>query len=827
MKSMKWISQQRVGTMALGNNIKEMTMNKKRLIYAMAAVAFVVVACQNEEPINQVTPAEVGDEICFGGRAGFENDGLMTRTEYSGEIYTHGGINYERVDWVEGDAVEIYCPEAAEETNAHYVITGVTAGDESVVDGTNKGEDYAYLTKHPMAEEFVLRWSSDDEHNFYAMYPSTLSFVDETGEIPTVAYGIMMDGTTVNGIVPTSQQSTNVTVSGRHYVVKPDMKYAYMVARSTATREKGKVGLSFVPMVTAAEIQLVLPETTTIGETSMVESVTIQEIQVEGQGIAGAFTADLDSWDGTGYPVCENAEDATDLIHLTTVYNGKAIVIQPGGSLTFTVFMLPGADIENLKVSVSATGASYVSKTLQGVTVVAKKKNVFKNLQLPTSSVKIDASNWMSQLPDGVRLTQLSLPGTGGSFSYGSDDTEGYYKSQTLDFEAQWRLGVRAFEVITDRQQGDNFANELLRCNNDEIKEDGINLTVSNVVNRVLERLEGASREGAMIIFTYQPTGDYTYQRNPGTYMRNVMNYINTLDHDKLVLFEQGLTLEDIRGKLLIVVRPTQNDEDTEQDWTNVMNNITGVNADRVLVINGCGTGKDKWGARGYTINGERAYDLSNDHGTGSDIMEYHMQQGVYLSPTESTSPVAKGDPQFGYGTNHPKINCWFQEWARVVGENVRSTATTPNTYWFESYNEKLANVTATFSMAISGEYSNYVFINSLCGYLAGSDFTESIKPSCDNVSGQNKYGGAGGNIKALADKLNPDFYDYVLNCGLQQTTGPTGVVLLDYVSDDPTSAAYALPGTIIANNFKHSISGGDDVENGEGDENDDNGSGL
>ena len=89
------------------------------------------------------------------------------------------------------------------------------------------------------------------------------------------------------------------------------------------------------------------------------------------------------------------------------------------------------------------------------------------------------------------------------------------------------------------------------------------------------------------------------------------------------------------------------------------------------------------------------------------------------------------------------------------------------------------------------------------------------------------QYGGAGGNIKALADKLNPDFYDYVLNCGLQQTTGPTGVVLIDYVSDDPTSAAYALPGTIIANNFKHSISGGDDVEGGEGDENEDNGSGL
>ena len=254
-------------------------MNKKRLIYAMATVALFATACQDNVVDNNgnVTPAVVGDEIVFGGRAGFENTDSKTRTEYSGEVYTYGGINYERVNWVEGDAIEIFCPEAADETMGYYVITGVTDGDESVADGNNKGEDYAYLTKNPLAEDFVLRWGGDDEHNFYAMYPSTMSFVTEDGDIPTVAYGIMMDGTTVNGVVPTSQQSTDVTVSGGHYVVNPDMKFAYMVAKSTATRADAKVKLSFVPMVTAAEIQLVLPETTTLGETSMVESVTIRK----------------------------------------------------------------------------------------------------------------------------------------------------------------------------------------------------------------------------------------------------------------------------------------------------------------------------------------------------------------------------------------------------------------------------------------------------------------------------------------------------------------------------------------------------------------------
>lgn len=789
-------------------------MKKTKLIYAMAAVALLATACQDNEVVNnggEVTPAAVGDEILFGGRAGFENGDSKTRTEYSGVEYTYNGVKYERINWVAGDAVEIHSPEAANGPKAQYAISGVKAGDESAADGANNGEDYAFLTK---MDENALQWGSDDVHTFYAMYPSARMFDDPDG---TVAQGINMDGTTMNGIVPISQVPASVTVTDGHYVAHPDMKYAYMVAKSEATREKASVSLSFVPVVTVAEIQMVLPSTST-SPTGLVEPVTIQEIQVSGTGIAGAFTADLAAWNPTetSTPVCTNS-NASDLIQLTTIYNNKAITIQPGGSLTFTVFLLPGADINDLRVSVSATGAGYVTKALQNVTVVAKKKNVFKNLKLPTNGVEIDASNWMSQIPDGVRLTQLSLPGTGGSFSYASNQNE-YYQSQSLDFEAQWQLGIRAFEIITDRVQND-FANEPLRCNNEIVSD----LTVSGVVNQILTHLDGATQEGAMVIFTYQPVPSFWYPRDPGAYMEKVMAYVNSLNHDDLALFQPGMTLGDVRGKLLIVVRPTQNDEDAESAWDNVMAAITGDNADRVLVINGCGTGKDKWGARGYTIDGVRALDLSNKAASNAtNVMEEYMQQDEYLRPTATTTPVAKGAPQFSYATNNSNITCWFQEWARVVGQDVVYTGSNPDTYWFESYTEKLNNATETFSMAISGEYSGYVFINSLCGYLAGDDYDDSITPSTGNT-----YGGAGGNIKALADKINPDFYDYVLNCGLEQTTGPTGVVLMDYVSNDPNSATYALPGTIIANNFKHTIIGSGNTESGKGDGGSDEGDGI
>ena len=103
--------------------------------------------------------------------------------------------------------------------------------------------------------------------------------------------------------------------------------------------------------------------------------------------------------------------------------------------------------------------------------------------------------------------------------------------------------------------------------------------------------------------------------------------------------------------------------------------------------------------------------------------------------------------------------------------------------------------------MAISNQYSNYVFINSLCGYLAEDNNAPlySLTPSLGNI-----YGGDGGNIQGLANKLNPAFYQYVIHSGMEESTGPTGIVLMDFVSDkEEHGGSYYLPGTIIANNFK------------------------
>lgn len=50
----------------------------------------------------------------------------------------------------------------------------------------------------------------------------------------------------------------------------------------------------------------------------------------------------------------------------------------------------------------------------------------------------------------------------------------------------------------------------------------------------------------------------------------------------------------------------------------------------------------------------------------------------------------------------------------------------------------------------------------------------------------------------------------------MEQTTGPTGIVMMDHVSkNEADGGSYYLPGVIIANNFKHGSGNGSNTGGG------------
>lgn len=871
-------------------------------LFTLAMAGLLAVSCQEDTAINTtVRPAEVGDPVLFGASAEYENANPgQTRTEYSGSVVDGKEIIW----WVpETDKVQIYCEQAS--------VSGFT-GDEAhtshytVMGSKSNGEDHAnWLQKQGEAS---LSWGGQNEHTFYGIYPSKTMFLSGDAESALTEEELSsfnFSGTTAYGYVHSEQipasVETKVESGVTSYVAKADMRYAYMVAKTTTTREAAYtvdevtgqvngVSMNFIPLATALEVTLHLPTSNEADTEADVKDVTIARVSIKGTGVAGSFSADLNAWGGSSayngtvnsgsisrdeIVIRINAKDANG--------NEGPVTLKAGGSLTFTVFLKPGTDLDKLKIGFASDllGQNTQYKSLESADIVALKKNVISNLRLPVNftNVTVDYAHWMQQMNDDTPISGISLPGTANSFSAGASSNN--YKTQNLTFEQQWTAGIRAFEIVTDRANntsGTDFSTLVLQCGKQDVAGTP---TVSATVNNILAKLAANPYETAMLIFTYQPEGSNPARRGP-QYMQQLMNYVNTLDANKLVQFSPTLTLgkynddqyetvngekklktgavsTGARGKLMIVVRPNQLDEkdyaatsggtsttDNATVWTAINGQVTGTNAEKILVVNGCGTGKDKWGARGYTIDGNRAYDISNSF-SGNSIMETHMEHELrngwfdnnytiddviplYSTVgTEYTTEPGREVPvtlyrvpqydgtnlstqasnlMFGYNTNNTDITCWFQEWQRVVGEHIRNTSsalgfTTFRSSWFESYYEKLSNVKATFDMAISGNYTNYVFINSLDAYLVMNTSADVSKQYSTGTT----YGGDYGDYAAFSTKMNADFYTYV-NQRIKEAKAPTGIVLMNFVSDDPADGgAYYLPQLILSNNeFKAGI---------------------
>lgn len=833
----------------------------------LCASLFVFSACVEENLEQPYKPAEVGDEITFGARAGFEDADPATKTVY-GTPYTDETTNktFHPIEWVDGDLIEIYSPEAGGINPCCYKITPVD------VENPTQGKDYATLTRNN--PEGSLQWSGDGNHNFYAMYPSSDTFKESSDAV--LKTGVKMDKTVVNGVVPDVQVPAEVVepaAGSKDWVVKPNMDYAYMVAHNVGNRTNGLIPLSFYPIVTAVEIQMFFEtksNETVNGEViNYDDNISITHVRVESDAmITGSFTCDLKKWeDKTKYPTCTGSAVAGYANSITVpVWYDKTpndnnlsyepVVVGDGGKLTFTVFLLPDSGetdvLGSLKVSVSTNGGSaYVGKDLPGITIKKNLKNRIINLALPLFSdkTKLNVGNWITQLEEqkpNTPIVGLSIPGTGGSFSFGGGRIG--YAQQSMDIEAQWNIGVRAFEIVSNRPQSStaSLGSQPVQCNGVDMEDnDGNSITVFSAINDLVDRVtrttdsEGntvENNEFAVAILTYQPVGGQSNPRNAAAYAKSMKLMFDAsvqngglkdyVDNGTIILFTPNLTISEVKNKVLILCRinqegegepteptetgnsPTLSTENTGLNFTSASNTLNGY---PVVLINGCGTAKDKWARRGWYIGDNLADNSANynvDFGSENNI-EYYItgsfSNWAWHYPEDTQVSIKSDKVNFNYVTN--SAPCWFQEWARVSPGGTDGyfyhNGITSRYRWKESYTEKLSHVTSTFDMAINNELDGKIVINSLCGYYiatGNNNYNQSYVPY-----GASSYqGGINGNIQGLATDLNRDFYNYILNSALNETTGPTGIVMMDFVSNDASAGgSYYIPGVIITNNFQ------------------------
>ena len=749
---------------------------------ALVSTAILLAGCQENDIVKPKETWHKGDNVEFRARAGYENNGGNdTRTVYTGVTYEFEGKKYERIDWEEGDQIRIFCKEAQNPAE------GVNYSDYKIVSHENAGgKDYGYLER--VNPNGSLQWGDPSKkHTFYAFYPS-----------PAQNSQLEMSDNRAKGVVPMEQTPLEITSSdNKNFVAKPNMNYAFMTAK--AVMEPGssnEVNLSFKSMVTALELELQGPDQQTVDLTDI-------RISSDTENLTGPFTCDLERVATDGYPECTILPTSDDRhtvnVSLVDKENGKPFSLTGGQTLKVTVFLLPLDDLNKLKISLQTVKGikSHDLKKNNGESMAIKAhcKNLVRNIQVPSN---FRADQWLSHMNNDVLLSQLSIPGTGNSYSYkySGTDTENF-KAQTLDIEGQWNLGVRAFEVTAGLNK--NFGQGGLIISNDL---DPLSNTVGEAVGEVYRMLTANPKEFAMMIISYQPTGG----RDGNQFVTNFLNWYDQLDihtNGQTALFRPGLSIGEVRGKMMFILRPTSEDEDVLSDATRA------TIADKdFLVVEGWGSLQDKWKKRGYPVTSQ-----VGTAGAGT------MEENMMVEGNSGTTPptfidlLKKEAPDYTYKTNKT-FSTWVQEWPRVVEQDVEVFLYRTGTYgfykyywakWNGSYSEKLQDAKDTFDKTVEDKNNqSSVYINSLCGYFIDKNKPVTCKP-VNNMSGggMGKWGVTYGNLITFSERINEDFYKYVLSKSNTQgsLSGPVGVVMINRVGS--TEASTLMPNVIISNNFK------------------------
>ncbi len=253
----------------------------KKITFAILAIAFIAAfnSCKEEEEIqtpdddnweyfvkqyDENTPHTPGTFIMFGANTYYKNGEVETRTQYSGEEITIGTNKYERIDWIDGDKLQIYCNQSSSGVNnAVYAINESTI----TVNEENRRQSVAEVT---LDSEQGLKWGEADPHIFHGVYPEVGAIENTYPEV----YENSAEAFKFISKVPSQQP----------YPV--DMTLAGMVAKTTATLDqRGNVSMVYYPTVTTLQFDLINFSKSDI----KINEIFIEAPEAKNEDLAGTY----------------------------------------------------------------------------------------------------------------------------------------------------------------------------------------------------------------------------------------------------------------------------------------------------------------------------------------------------------------------------------------------------------------------------------------------------------------------------------------------------------------------------------------------------------
>ena len=281
----------------------------------------------------------VGKEVSFSADTYYQNN-PFTKTEYSGYDQDNHLISststFERIDWVDGDQMRIWATDGSTTSFADYEV-------ESHETDASAYQNSKATIKH--LGEKGIRWMSEADHTFYALYPSP----EATGAPSNLTLNGNTITATMQSVITAGTPQPVTDGTNTRLVYKPDMNYAYMWA-ATQNAPGTKVSLGFKPLMTTFEFSL-----GTINEEDIQLESFVLSTEEGSPALAGDFVAAINSsLDGFAVSQITNASPS-----ITVNFGG--VTINATQSITFTIFALP-QDLTNLTMTLNLSNG--VSKHL-------------------------------------------------------------------------------------------------------------------------------------------------------------------------------------------------------------------------------------------------------------------------------------------------------------------------------------------------------------------------------------------------------------------------------------------------------------------------------
>ncbi len=365
----------------------------KKITFAILAIAFIAAfnSCKEEEEIqtpeeddweyfaqqyDKDTPRTPGSFVMFGANTYYNTGVAETRTAYSDAEFTVGESTKERIDWVEGDNIQVFCNQSSAAMDAVYSIYDHQVGENPV---------QSVAPVHLVSAQ-GLKWGTTDPHIFHGIYPKENTIALNSTVSPQYPKVTNRDETT-NGYTGTSLKFITCVPAQQPYPV--DMNLAGMVATTIAPlSDRGNVTMVFYPIVTTLQFDL---------KNVSKRDITINEIFIDGADVAGKYDVEVKDTDQVLFDIDEDSQ------HQASVYGiNKTLATGSDETVRVVLFALP-MEFTHAKLGIKMTidGLEVTRKvalnykeevTVNGETTIVKKDIVFQPTHKYNFTIEIPES---------------------------------------------------------------------------------------------------------------------------------------------------------------------------------------------------------------------------------------------------------------------------------------------------------------------------------------------------------------------------------------------------------------------------------------------------